>query len=180
LRATATASPSVDITYLILDNAIYGLTKGQSSPTTPRGMTSGTSPYGMFNPPMDPVQMLLAYGATFVARGFSSNVKQVAAIVKAAVEHRGFSAVQLVSPCPTFNKVITFDYMKQRVTELPEDHDPLDKESAYRYALDPDRVYTGIFYSTEQPTMLDKHQFQMNRSIEDDEPRSVEELFARF
>jgi 2-oxoglutarate ferredoxin oxidoreductase subunit beta len=169
-----------NITYLILDNAIYGLTKGQSSPTTPQGMATGTSPYGMYNPPIDPVQMLLAYGATFVARGFSSNVKQVCAIVKAAVEHRGFSAVQLVSPCPTFNKVITFDYMKQRVTEIPEDHDTSDKEGAYGYALDPERVYTGIFYRSEQPTMFDKHEFQVNRSIEDNEPRTVEELFSRF
>jgi 2-oxoglutarate ferredoxin oxidoreductase subunit beta len=168
-----------DITYLILDNAIYGLTKGQSSPTTPRGMTSGTSPFGMFNPPMDPVQMLLAYGATFVARGFSSNVKQVASIVEAAVAHRGFSAIQLVSPCPTFNRVVTFDYMKKRVAELPEDHDTSDKECAYRYALDPDRVYTGIFYRAEQPTMFDKHERQRELTLEK-EPRTVEELFALF
>ena len=168
-----------DITYLILDNAIYGLTKGQSSPTTPQGMKSGTSPHGMFNPPMDPVQMLLAYGATFVARGFSSNVKQVAAIVKAAIDHRGFSAIQLISPRPTFNKVITFDYMKQRVTEIPEDHDPSDKESAYRYALDPDRVFTGIFYRSEEPTMFDKNEHQRSLSVEQ-EPRTVEELMARF
>jgi 2-oxoglutarate ferredoxin oxidoreductase subunit beta len=142
-------------------------------------MTSGTSPYGMFDPPMDPVQMLLAYGATFVARGFSSNVKQSCAILKAAVQHRGFAAVQLVSPCPTFNKVITFDYVKQRVAQIPDDHDPSSKEGAYRYALDPDRVYTGIFYRTEQPTMFDKHQIQKNNSLAR-EPRTVEELLARF
>jgi 2-oxoglutarate ferredoxin oxidoreductase subunit beta len=133
----------------------------------------------MFNPPIDPVQMLLAYGATFVARGFSSNVKQVAGIVEAAAEHRGFAAVQLVSPCPTFNKVITFDYMKKRVEELPEDHLTSDKEGAYRYALDPDHVYTGIFYQTEQPTMDDKHIEQQKLTVER-EPTTVEELFARF
>lgn len=96
-----------------------------------------------------------------------------------AVAHRGFSAIQLVSPCPTFNKVITFDYMKNRVAELPEHYNPSDKESAYRYALDPDRAFTGIFYRTKKPTMFDKHEHQKNLSAEK-EPRTVEELFARF
>jgi 2-oxoglutarate ferredoxin oxidoreductase subunit beta len=79
-----------DITYLILDNAIYGLTKGQTSPTSPFGMVTSTSPTGLEDPPLDPLRMFLSYGVGFVARGFSSDVKGVARLVQAAVEHRGF------------------------------------------------------------------------------------------
>jgi hypothetical protein len=79
-----------DITYLVIDNAIYGLTKGQVSPTSPFGMVSSTTPFGLEDPPLDPVPMLLSYGVSFVARGFSSEVKQVAKLVQEAVAHKGF------------------------------------------------------------------------------------------
>jgi len=168
-----------NITYLILDNAIYGLTKGQSSPTSPEGMVTPTAPFGMADPPLDPVLMFLSYGFTFVARSFSSNVKELAVLLQEAMEHPGFSIIQLISPCPTFNKVITFDWMKAHVEPLPEDHDPSDRDAAFKAALEKDVVRTGIFYRTERATLEDKMAFQREET-EKTQPGSVRDLFETF
>jgi 2-oxoglutarate ferredoxin oxidoreductase subunit beta len=168
-----------DVTYLLLDNGIYGLTKGQSSPTSPLGMVTRTTPFGMQDPPLDPILMFLAYGFTFVARAFSSNVKQLAHLLTEAVAHKGFSIIQLISPCPTFNQVITFDWMKSHVDIIPEDHDPTDLDAAFKFALEKDNVRTGIFYRTEVPTMEEKLAFQRDESARR-EPGTVEEIFQQF
>lgn len=167
-----------DLTYLILDNAVYGLTKGQGSPTSPLGMVTATTPFGMQDPPLDPILMFLSYGFTFVARAFSSSVKELAALLQEAMKHKGFSIIQLISPCPTFNQIVTFDWMKERVSPIPEDHDPTDKDSAFRLAMSKE-VHTGIFYRTEQPTMEEKLVFQAEESRKI-EPNTLEELFQRF
>jgi 2-oxoglutarate ferredoxin oxidoreductase subunit beta len=169
-----------DITYLILDNAIYGLTKGQTSPTSPFGMVTSTSPTGLEDPPLDPLRMLLSYGVSFIARGFSSDVKAVAKMIQAAVEHRGFSIVQLISPCPTFNQVITFDFMKERVVPIPESHDPTSLDAAFRLALDQDHYYTGVFYRNDSlATMEDKLDHQRRQTM-DRQPRTLEALMAQY
>lgn len=168
-----------NITYLILDNAIYGLTKGQSSPTTPMGMVTGTTPFGMQDPPLDPVLMFLSYGFTFVARAFSSNVKALAVLLQQAMAHPGFSIIQLISPCPTFNQVITFDWMKEQVRPIPDDHDASSLDAAFKMALDKDGVRTGIFYQTERPTMEEKMAYQRDETMKR-HPNNVEELFKRF
>ncbi len=168
-----------DITYLILDNAVYGLTKGQGSPTSPMGMVTATTRFGMQDPPLDPILMFLAYGFTFVARSFSSNVKELAVLLQEAMKHKGFSIIQLISPCPTFNQIVTFDWMKERVSPIPDDHDPTDKDAAFRLALAKDAVHTGIFYRTELPTMEEKLAFQAEESRKK-EPNTLEELFQRF
>ena len=169
-----------DITYMILDNAIYGLTKGQTSPTSPFGMVTSTSPTGLEDPALDPLRMFLSYGVTFVARGFSSDVKNVAKMVQAAVEHRGFSIIQLISPCPTFNQVITFDFMKERVVPIPETHDPSDLDAAFKLALDTGHYYTGVFYRNDSvPTMEDKLDAQRRHTM-DKQPRSLEALIAGY
>lgn len=168
-----------DITYMILDNAIYGLTKGQSSPTSPEGMVTRTSPFGMQDPPLDPILMFLSYGFTFVARAFSSNVKELAKLLVEAFEHPGFSIIQLISPCPTFNQVITFDFMKENVQLIPEDHDPTNLDAAYKMALDKSCVRTGVFYNIQRPTMEEKMKFQRDETAKR-EPKTIEELFTRF
>ena len=168
-----------DITYLILDNEVYGLTKGQSSPTTPLGMVTGTTPFGMQDPPLDPILMFLSYGFTFVARAFSSNVKGLAKLLQEAVEHKGFSIIQLISPCPTFNQVLTFDWMKAHVDPIPEDHDPTDIDAAFRMALDKDAARTGVFFKTERPTMEEKLAYQREETVKK-EPQTVGELFLKF
>lgn len=168
-----------DITYMILDNGIYGLTKGQGSPTSPAGMVTPTTPFGLEDPPLDPIRLFLSYGVSFVARGFSSDVKQLSALVQKAVAHKGFSILQLISPCPTFNQVITFDWMKANVAPIPESHDPRDLRAAFELALDTERVYTGVFYENDRPTMGDKIEHQRKLTM-DKQPRTLEGIFAQF
>lgn len=173
------ARRNADITYLILDNSVYGLTKGQGSPTSPVGMVTSTTPHGMQDPPLDPILMFLSYGFTFVARAFSSNVKELTGLLQAAVAHKGFSIIQLISPCPTFNQIVTFDWMKAHVAAVPEDHDPSDLNAAFRLALDHENVRTGIFYQTERPTMEEKMAFQRQETRKK-QPHTLEELFQKF
>jgi len=169
-----------DITYLILDNQIYGLTKGQGSPTSPVGMVTPTTPFGMEDPPLDPLRMFLSYGISFVARGFSSDVKGVSKLLQEAVAHKGFSIIQLISPCPTFNKVVTFDFMKERVAPVPDDHDPTDIDAAFRLALARDHVYTGVFYRNDTlPTMGEKLEHQMKVTM-DSQPTTLEGILSRL
>ena len=169
-----------DMTYMILDNSVYGLTKGQGSPTSPMGMVTPTTPFGLEDPPLDPLRMFLSYGVSFVGRGFSSDVKGTASLIRAAVEHRGFSILQLISPCPTFNQVITFDFMKERVQPLPEDHDPTDLDAAFQRALDKEHYYTGVFYRNEGlATMEEKLQHQY-KCTADREPTTVSAILEQF
>ena len=164
---------------MILDNAVYGLTKGQSSPTSPQGMITATAPFGMQDPPVDPILMFLSYGFSFVARSFSSNVKELSGLIQAAVAHKGFSIIQLISPCPTFNQVVTFDFMKQHVAPIPEDHDTSDLGAAFKLALDHERVRTGIFYQVERPTMEEKLAFQREETAKR-RPHTLRALFQEF
>jgi 2-oxoglutarate ferredoxin oxidoreductase subunit beta len=143
-------------------------------------MVSGTTPFGLEDPPLDPLPMLLSYGVSFVARGFSSDVKQVAKLVQEAVAHPGFAVVHLVSPCPTFNQVITFDFMKERVAPIPGDHDATSIDAAFRLALNRDRFFTGVFYRNPSiPTMEQKLEHQRRMTM-DRQPRSLAQLFAQF
>lgn len=149
---------NTDITYILMDNHIYGLTKGQVSPTSSTGFVQSTTPYGSPDVPINPLAYVLTYGATFVAQGFSGNPKQLATIIKDAISHKGFSYVNIISPCLTFNKIDTFDLYKDSVTELPEDHDSSNLVAALDKAINPPpgKVYTGLFFKAERPTLLDR------------------------
>ncbi|MDH4037107.1 MAG: 2-oxoacid:ferredoxin oxidoreductase subunit beta [Candidatus Krumholzibacteria bacterium] len=169
-----------DITYMILDNAIYGLTKGQGSPTSPLNMVTPTTPFGLEDPPLDPLRMFLAYGVSFVARGFSSDVKGVARLIQAGAEHRGFALILLVSPCPTFNQIVTFDFMKSVVAPIPDDHDPTDLSAAFQLALSKEKFYTGVFYRNDGLATMDAKLEHQRRLTMDKQPRTLEALFAQF
>jgi 2-oxoglutarate ferredoxin oxidoreductase subunit beta len=140
----------VDLTYIVMDNEIYGLTKGQPSPTSPHGMEKKASPYGSPDTPLNPLLMLLVYGATFVARGFSSRPKDVTELIKAGIRHKGFSFIQVFSPCVTFND--TFDHFRQITAPLPAGHDPTDKMMAIERAMSDDPLYLGVFYQEDRPS----------------------------
>lgn len=152
---------NTDITYILMDNHIYGLTKGQVSPTSDSGMVTVTTPYGSPDTgSVNPLSYVLTYGATFVAQAFSGNPKQMADIIKQAIEHKGFSYVNIISPCLTFNKVDTFDFYKDSMTELPDDHNSSDLVQALDKAINPPpgRFYTGIFHKVQKPTLIENLQ----------------------
>ncbi len=112
------ARSNFDLTYILLDNNIYGLTKGQTSPTSPIGMKSGTSPYGNITRPLNPTTLALAYGATFVARTFSREREMVSQIITKAIQHKGFSFIHNLTPCVEFNKLVTYKSWNEVVSDL--------------------------------------------------------------
>lgn len=144
------ARRNVDIKYIVMDNEIYGLTKGQPSPTSPLAMERKAAPYGTIESPLNPVLMALAYNASFVARGFSARPKEVVDLMKMALTHKGFAFLQILSPCVTFND--TYEHFKRVCLPLPGDHDATDRARAMTLALDEQNLYLGVFYNVERPS----------------------------
>jgi 2-oxoglutarate ferredoxin oxidoreductase subunit beta len=147
------ARRNVNLTYIVLDNQIYALTKGQPSPTSPEGMKRKASPFGTIERHISPTPIMLAYGATFVARGFSANPRQITDLIIQAVANRGFSFLHIISPCVSFYD--TYAYFKERLEQVPDTHDVTDLHAAIHMAFDPDHLYCGVFYQVERPTFLD-------------------------
>ncbi len=145
---------NVDLTYVTMDNEIYGLTTGQASPTSTMGHRTKSTPTGVIENPIDPIALALASGATYVARGFSGDVKQLTDLVAGGIQHKGFAFVDVLSPCVTYNKINTFDFFRQRVYKLESaGHDPSNLVKAWERSLEwGDRIPIGLFYRTERPT----------------------------
>ena len=148
---------NVDLTYVTMDNQIYGLTTGQASPTSELGHRTKSTPDGVIEAPIDPVALALASGATYIARGFSGDVKHLADLIANGIRHRGFAFVDVLSPCVTYNKINTFDFFRQRVYKLESSgHDPADKVAAWQRSLEwGEKIPIGLFYRVEQPTYED-------------------------
>jgi 2-oxoglutarate ferredoxin oxidoreductase subunit beta len=147
------ARVNTDLTYLLLDNAVYGLTKGQTAPTTPYGDKTSTTPYGNPGRPLDPVALSLIQGATFVSRGFSGYPDDLNHMVVEGVKHRGFSMIHIYSPCVTFNKNETYERYYEISEKLPEGRDLTDMKEALNFAISPEKTYLGIFYQKKGPTL---------------------------
>lgn len=148
---------NVDITYIVMDNEIYGLTKGQASPTSPLGLEKKSTPYGNVDRPLNPLMLALASGATWIGRGFTgpASIKQMTQLIKDAIMHKGFSFLQIYSPCVTFYD--TYDHFKQVTKPLPTTHDPRNKASAIQYAMDEENLYLGLYYQEERATYDDAY-----------------------
>jgi 2-oxoglutarate ferredoxin oxidoreductase subunit beta len=153
---THTARRNLDITYLVMNNQIYGLTTGQISPTSRVGMKTKSSPFGSIEPPANPITSAIMNGATFVARGFSGDPKHLTELIKQAVQHTGFSILDVFSPCVTFNHDNDFPFFKQRVKRLEDEaHDPTDWKSACEKAMEwGDTIYTGLFFQNKDQQAL--------------------------
>lgn len=146
------ARSNFNLTYLLLDNAIYGLTKGQTSPTSPVGMVSSTSPYGNISKPLNASTMALTYGATFVARVFSQNRDEVTELITQAIAHKGFSFIHVLSPCIEFHKTVTYESVQQEVSGLPEDYVADDRVEALVLSESTEPIYTGLLLREEMPS----------------------------
>lgn len=150
-----TAKRNVNITYIVSDNQIFGLTTGQASPTSEVGFRSKTTPDGNIEKPINPLIFALTAGATFVARAFSGDPTHLREIVKQGIKHRGFSLIDVFSPCVTFNKENTYDYFRKRVYKYTA-KDPSDFSSAFTAAQEyGDKIPIGIFYQKEEPVYDD-------------------------
>ena len=149
-----TMRKNVDLLYIVMNNQIYGLTIGQTSPTSMLGMETKSTPFGNIEAPLNPIAMAIVTGATYVARGFSGNPRELADLIYEGMEHRGFALIDVFSPCITFNKDNTYDFFKPRVKEL-ENHDPSDKSAALEQAVKwGDEIPIGLFYQdTSRPAL---------------------------
>ncbi len=142
-----------DITHLVHNNMIYGLTKGQGSPTSMSGMKTNVQVNGVINEPFNPLSVALSLGATFIARAFSGNSDQLKDLIKAAVSHKGYALIDIFQPCVTFNKVNNFKWYKDNTYNLPESHDASDINSAFALAIKKDKFPLGILYQVgERPS----------------------------
>jgi len=144
------ARRDVDVNYLLFDNSIYGLTKGQPSPSSPQGFKTKASPQGSFENPLNATMMALSYGATFVARLFAGDPETIAGVLMEGIRHRGFSFFHLYTSCVTFDKQFkTWENLKEQVHPLPENHDPTNLKQAITQVLDDD-FSLGILYKREE------------------------------
>src|SRR5882672_855651 len=155
---------NMDITYIVMDNQIYGLTTGQASPTTERMTKTKSTPTGSLENSLNPLALSLAGGASFVARGFSGEPAHLAETFKKAIQHKGFAHVDVFSPCVTYNKTNTYQYFKQRVYKLEdENHDTKNFELAMKKAQEwGERIPIGVLYAKERPTYEDGETAMMN------------------
>ena len=150
-----TVRRNVDLTYVVMNNQIYGLTTGQISPTSSLGMKTKSTPFGSVEMPVNPITAAIMNGATFVARGFSGDIRHLTDLIKKGVQHKGFSLIDVFSPCVTFNLDNTNPFFKERVKKLEdEDHDTSDWKAACEKAMVwGDTIYTGIFIQREAPSL---------------------------
>jgi 2-oxoglutarate ferredoxin oxidoreductase subunit beta len=150
------ARRNVDITYLLFDNGVYGLTKGQTSPTSVLGFTTPTSPFENHDQPLNPLMLLLSYGASWVGQAYAGRPHHLTDMIQAAISHRGFSYLHIISPCVTFDKTeLTYKNMDVRVRDLPEEHDPTNRMEAMHLAVKTDRPALGLYFMEERPTLSD-------------------------
>ncbi len=150
-----------DITVIIHNNQVYGLTKGQASPTSQEGFISKTQPFGSLSQPLNPLTLAISQGASFVARGFAGEPEKLTEILKEAITWKGLAIVDVLQPCVTFNKINTYDWYKKRVYYLPENFDCSNKKEAFNKALEwGDKIPLGIFYKEQKPIFQEKLPFK--------------------
>ena len=141
-----------DITYLVVDNRLFALTQGQTSPTSPLGYVSVSAPFGTKELPLDGPRLALASGGTFIARGFSGQPKKLATLIEKGIKHKGFSFIEALSPCVTHNKIITAQWFKEHISHLDEDqgYDPRDKKLAWEKMIKEEKIPVGLIYEEER------------------------------
>jgi 2-oxoglutarate ferredoxin oxidoreductase subunit beta len=148
----AAARRNINITYLVHNNQVYGLTKGQASPTSDTGFVTKTTPDGA-GQPLNPLMLALASDISFLARGFAGDSEHLSGLIEAGIRHRGFALIDILQPCVSFNHVNTFQWYRERVYKLAtEGHDPADKTAALAKAQEwGARIPIGIIYRQERP-----------------------------
>jgi 2-oxoglutarate ferredoxin oxidoreductase subunit beta len=174
---------NIDMTYVVMDNRIYGLTKGQASPTSREDFETSTTPEGPQQPPVNPLALAFAASGTFIAQSFSTDAQRHAEIVKQAVEHDGFGFVNVFSPCVTFNDVDTYDYFRDHIVDLADtDHDPTNYEDARSRILDPGTEYQGVLYRDDDSVPYEEsHGVDANMAdIPDGAPEDAMDLVREF
>ena len=175
---------NIDIAHFIHDNQVYGLTKGQASPTADPGTVTPVQVEGNLNIPFNPVLMAIAAGAGFVARSFSGKPDHLREMMKQAIRFKGYAMVDILQPCVSFNKINTFAWYNQRVYELDKAYDNTDRAAAMIKSMEfGDRIPIGVLYQKEQPTFHEQHEVLRNGQIlagRRNDPKLVRELMMEM
>ena len=175
---------NIDIAHFIHDNQVYGLTKGQASPTADPGTVTPVQVEGNLNIPFNPVLMAIAAGAGFVARSFSGKPDHLREMMKQAILFKGYAMVDILQPCVSFNKINTFAWYNQRVYELDGAYDNTDRAAAMIKSMEfGDRIPIGVLYQKEQPTFHEQHEVLRNGQIlagRRNDPKLVRELMLEM
>lgn len=159
-----------DITNIVHNNMVYGLTKGQASPTSQIGFKTPVQVAGVFLEPFNPLAVAIALGAGFVARAFAGDAEQTKEIIKKAVSHKGYALVDIFQPCVTFNKLNTYQWFKEHTYYLDDSHNELDRNEAFQRATETDKLPLGVFYINEE-----KKSFAENTGIYSEDNRALYE-----
>jgi len=146
-----------DITNIVHNNMVYGLTKGQASPTSLRGFATPVQVDGVISEPFNPLAVAIALNASFVARAFAGDVDRTKDILKAAIAHRGYALVDILQPCVSFNRVNTFQWFKDHTVYLEESFDPTDRMAAFRRSVDQERLALGVLYRSPPKTTFEEN-----------------------
>lgn len=169
---------NVDITYIVHNNQIYGLTTGQASPTSAKGMKTKSTPCGVIERPINPIALALSSEATYVARGFAGDVNHLKKLIVDGISHRGFSLIDVLQPCVTFNDINTYDWLRERVYKLEEvdGYDVANRQIAYQKALEwGDKIPIGVFFKEERLTYRDEiDQFAPDENLVEHDISSVD------
>ena len=148
---------NIDVTMLVHDNQVYGLTKGQASPTSDEGFTTKAQPEGVTSTPFNPIAVAVAMQAGFVARGFAGMIDDLSDLIQQAIAHRGFALIDVLQPCVSFNRVNTWDWYKERCKPLPQEYDPTDWQKAMKVAREwGDKIPVGIIYRNDRPSLNER------------------------
>jgi 2-oxoglutarate ferredoxin oxidoreductase subunit beta len=143
---------NIGVKLFVHDNQIYGLTKGQASPTSMEGIKTKNQPLGVFSEQFNPLAFAIALDCSFVARGFAADMEHLKGLIKEAMGHKGFSLVDILQPCVTFNKINTYEWYRQRVYHLEPDYNPEDRAEAFRRSLEwGERIPLGILFRNNRP-----------------------------
>jgi 2-oxoglutarate ferredoxin oxidoreductase subunit beta len=143
---------NINVKLFVHDNQIYGLTKGQASPTSMEGMATKNQPFGVLSAELNPMALAVALDCSFVARGFAGDTEHLKGLIKDAINHKGFTLVDILQPCVTFNKINTYEWYKQRVYHIEAEYNPEDRIAAFKKALElGDRIPIGIIYKNNRP-----------------------------
>jgi len=146
-----------DITNIVHNNMVYGLTKGQASPTSQIGFKTPVQVKGVFLEPFNPLALAIALDASFVARAFSGDIEQTKEILKEAISHKGFALVDIFQPCVSFNKVNTHKWFKENTYYLDKSHDPLNRAVAFQKAVEREKLSLGIFYRNDKKSTFEEN-----------------------
>lgn len=173
-----------DITVILHDNAIYGLTTGQTSPRSPHGFKSKSTPLGNLDEPISPVTLAIASGATFVARGYASHIPQLTELIVKANEHKGIAIIDVLQPCVSFNDLYTHDFYQQNTYCLGKEHDVTSQTKAFEKSLEwgEKQIPLGIFYQVEKPSYEDQIIQIAEKAIVENPPtkKNLFEIFKRY